>query len=152
CADCPRHARRIEAADARHDGPLSGVWLHGRGSLARAAALSRRCRLMEGPDVLIVGARPAGLAAARALAIRSIERVMVVEREAEAGGIPLFCSHATFGLTDFFRPMTGRRYAEMLRRLVPKSQILTSTTVTAIGDDLQVTLSSSTGRLTVSPK
>ena len=44
CADCPRHAWRIETPDARHDGTLSGIWLHGRGSIARAAALSGRCR------------------------------------------------------------------------------------------------------------
>jgi thioredoxin reductase len=107
---------------------------------------------MDDPDVLIVGAGPAGLAAAHALALRGVERVMVVEREAEAGGIPLYCMHATFGLTDFFRPMTGPSYAKRLRKLVSVSRIFTNTTVTGIGDDLQVTLSSVSGSRVISPK
>jgi hypothetical protein len=48
--------------------------------------------------------------------------------------------------------MSGPRYAERLRKLVPASQILTSTTVTGIGDDLEVALSSAAGSRTVFPR
>ena len=70
------------------------------------------------PDVLVVGAGPAGLAAADRLARSGIDRVLVVDRESEAGGIPRFCPHATFGLTDFCRPMSGPAYAAQWRNRV----------------------------------
>ena len=83
-------------------------------------------------DVLVVGAGPAGLSAAAVLAARGIERVTVVDREAEPGGIPRFCPHPTFGLTDYFRPMSGPAYARRLAGKVDPQRIATETTVTAI--------------------
>ncbi|MDQ0391937.1 FAD-dependent oxidoreductase [Labrys monachus] len=66
-------------------------------------------------DVAIVGGGPAGLAAAIALRRRGIARVLVLERESEAGGIPRHCGHPPFGIREFGRPMTGPRYARRLR-------------------------------------
>jgi len=82
-------------------------------------------------DVLIVGAGPAGLASAIQLKQRGVARVIVVDREPEAGGMPRLCHHTGFGIWDFHRLYTGPQYA---RRYVAQAQaagveILTSTTV-----------------------
>ena len=52
-------------------------------------------------DALVVGAGPAGLAAATALKLGGTGTVLVVDREEEAGGIPRLCEHTGFGLRDF---------------------------------------------------
>jgi NADPH-dependent 2,4-dienoyl-CoA reductase/sulfur reductase-like enzyme len=103
-------------------------------------------------DVLVIGAGPAGLSAAATLSARGIERVLVVDREAEAGGIPRFCPHATFGLTDYFRAMPGPIYARRLVAKVDPAVVATGTTVTAITPDLTATLSSADGERQVAPK
>ncbi|MDQ0792616.1 FAD/NAD(P)-binding oxidoreductase [Streptomyces sp. B1I3] len=48
-------------------------------------------------DVLIVGAGPAGLAAGAELAAAGAGHVEILEREAEAGGVPRHCLHGGFG-------------------------------------------------------
>lgn len=70
-------------------------------------------------DVAIIGAGPSGLAAALELKARGVGRVIILEREAEAGGIPRHCGHRTFGLGEFGWPMSGPSYA---RRLVAKAK------------------------------
>ena len=82
-------------------------------------------------DVLIVGAGPAGLAGAIELKRRGIEKVTVVDREAEAGGMPRLCHHTGFGIWDFHRIYSGPQYA---RRYVQQAiatgvEIRTSTTI-----------------------
>jgi len=69
------------------------------------------------PTVAIVGGGPAGLGAALELRLRGVERVMVFEREPEAGGIPRHCAHSPYGLREFRRLMTGPEYASRLRTL-----------------------------------
>ena len=62
-------------------------------------------------DALVVGAGPAGLAAAVALRSGGAGHVLVVEREDEAGGIPRLCAHTGFGLRDLRRVLSGPAYA-----------------------------------------
>jgi len=62
-------------------------------------------------DALVVGAGPAGLAAATALKSGGAGRVLVVEREDEAGGTPRLCEHSGFGLKDLRRVLSGPAYA-----------------------------------------
>ncbi|TQS40648.1 NAD(P)/FAD-dependent oxidoreductase [Cryptosporangium phraense] len=64
--------------------------------------------------VVIVGGGPAGLTAAAALA--SSAEVLVLEREAETGGIPRHSDHPGFGLRDLHRFLSGPEYARRLTR------------------------------------
>ncbi|MGW7074788.1 FAD-dependent oxidoreductase [Streptomyces sp. NPDC054866] len=67
-------------------------------------------RRQRSVDVLVVGAGPAGLAAAARLAASGAGTVEVLEREARAGGVPRHCHHGGFGRWG----VTGPRYAETL--------------------------------------
>ncbi len=70
-------------------------------------------------DVAIIGGGPAGLAAATALKQAHVARVVVLEREAQAGGIPRHCGHPPFGMREFRRVLRGPDYAA---RLVARAQ------------------------------
>lgn len=101
----------------------------------------------SGADVLIVGAGPAGLSVAIELRRLGVERVVIAERECDAGGVPRHCNHTGFGLRDLHRSMSGPRYsAELVRRaLASGAQILTGTTVTGLGEGGLVHLTSRSG-------
>ena len=109
---------------------------------------------MSDPAVLVVGAGPAGLTAARQLGRSGIGPVVVVERESSAGGVPRHCDHNGFGLQDLHRPLSGPAYARLLTRRAEATgaRILLSTTVADIGDDGVVTLVGPDGVRTVRPR
>ena len=86
-------------------------------------------------DVLIVGAGPAGLAAALELKRLGINEVLVAEREGEVGGIPRLCGHTGFGLRDFHQVLSGPSYARKYRELSEESGIKISTNTTITGWD-----------------
>ena len=62
-------------------------------------------------DVLIIGAGPAGLGAAIKAREMGARRVLVLERDFEAGGILNQCIHNGFGLQYFSEELTGPEYA-----------------------------------------
>jgi thioredoxin reductase len=106
------------------------------------------------PAVLVVGAGPAGLSAAHELAVRGVTGVLVVDREASAGGIPRHCDHTGFGVQDLHRAMTGPAYA---RRLADRAagagvRIRLSTTVAEVGADGSATLVGPDGIDVVRPR
>ena len=109
---------------------------------------------MTGPAVLVVGAGPAGLAAARELATAGVGPVLVVEREAAAGGVPRHCDHNGFGLQDLRRPLTGPSYARLLihRATASGVAVRVSTTATDVADDGSVSLVGPDGIDVVRPR
>ena len=72
-------------------------------------------------DVVVVGGGPAGLAAACSAREAGARRVLVVERDKEAGGILNQCIHNGFGLHYFKEELTGPEYAA---RFAAKAQEL----------------------------
>ena len=69
-------------------------------------------------DVVVVGAGPAGLAAAMSAKENGANKVAVIERDIRAGGILQQCIHSGFGLHRFKEELTGPEYA---KRFVDKA-------------------------------
>ncbi len=63
-------------------------------------------------DIVIVGGGPAGLAAAVSAKRNGAERILVLERDSELGGILNQCIHNGFGLHTFKEELTGPEYAQ----------------------------------------
>jgi len=63
-------------------------------------------------DVMVIGAGPAGLAAAVAARDAGASRVLVLERDDAPGGILQQCIHNGFGLHRFNEELTGPEYAQ----------------------------------------
>lgn len=82
-------------------------------------------------DVAIVGGGPAGLAAAAELMARGVASVLVLERDAEPGGVPRFCGHSPYGLREFRRLMRGPAYARALAERARAAGVVIRTGVMA---------------------
>mgnify|MGYP000719331036 CR=1 FL=1 len=65
-------------------------------------------------DLAIIGAGPAGLAAAIKAKESGIDDILVLERDTQLGGILPQCIHSGFGLHYFGEDLTGPEFAERL--------------------------------------
>ena len=63
-------------------------------------------------DVAVIGGGPAGLAAALEAKAAGANKVVILERDSELGGILQQCIHNGFGLHWFGEELTGPEYAE----------------------------------------
>jgi thioredoxin reductase len=102
-------------------------------------------------DVLVVGAGPAGLAAAIELRRLGIDRVLVLDREQTAGGIPRHSNHTGYGLRDLRRVLTGPAYARHYADAAARAgaEIRPGTTVTGLAADRTSTVTSPAGLGTI---
>ncbi len=102
---------------------------------------------MTEADVIIVGGGPAGLSAAAELRRLGVGRVVVIDREGTAGGVPRHCGHSPYGLREFRRVMTGPAYAKRLAETAAGAgaEIMTGVTVTALHPGGRMSLTSDAG-------
>jgi thioredoxin reductase len=102
---------------------------------AKEGHLTGRTRVET--DVAIVGAGPAGLAAALAVRAAGVTRVTVLDRERDAGGIPRHSHHTGYGLRDLHRVLSGPDYARHYVRRVRAAgvELRTGTMVTGWSRD-----------------
>ncbi len=106
------------------------------------------------PKVAIIGGGPAGLSMAARLAGRVDGEVLVVDREAKAGGIPRHADHPGYGIRDRQRFMTGPAYARVLvaEALQAGAQIRTRTCVTGWDDEDTLVATTPDGRVRLRPE
>ncbi len=62
-------------------------------------------------DLIVIGGGPAGLAAAYQAYNDGVEKILVLERDKELGGILNQCIHNGFGIHSFKEELTGPEYA-----------------------------------------
>lgn len=102
----------------------------------------------EACEVAIVGGGPAGLEAATHMGRAGASRVVVLDREAEPGGIPRHAKHQGFGLRDLHRALSGPAYAARLaeRASSAGADMRSESQVTGWSDDGALEVTSPSGR------
>lgn len=74
-------------------------------------------------DLVVVGGGPAGLAAAYEAHENGVEKILIIERDKELGGILNQCIHNGFGLHTFKEELTGPEYAGRFIDMVKETNI-----------------------------
>ena len=100
-------------------------------------------------DVVIIGAGPAGLAAAVGAHEAGAGSILVIDREKYQGGILQQCIHPGFGIKKFRKELTGPEYAHAYTEMARKNNIdlMLDTFVYSIGDDRSLLVSNSSDGL-----
>lgn len=106
-------------------------------------------------DVAVIGSGPGGLAAAIAAKKNGAEKVVIIERDRELGGILLQCIHNGFGLEYFKEDLPGPSYAQRFIKemLEAKVEPLLDTMVLDVNADKKIIATSqSSGILEIQAK
>ena len=106
-------------------------------------------------DIVVIGGGPAGLGAAIEAKNNGVEKILVLERDRELGGILQQCIHPGFGLHIFNEELTGPEYAQrFVDELVEKDiQFKLDTMVIDINENKEITaLNSKDGLIKIKAK
>ena len=105
-------------------------------------------------DIVIIGGGPAGMAAAVAAYDAGCTDVVILDREADLGGILRQCIHAGFGLHKLGKELTGPEYADIYKREVLKRniQVCYETTGTNLSPKKEITARNRDGILKIQAK
>ena len=107
------------------------------------------------PPAIVIGAGPAGLAAAQALARGGASSVLVIDRDDAAGGLPRFCRHPGFGWEFTRRLQTGPGFAKRMIGALDPAIVTVATRTSALalrsGPEIEI-LGPETGHQCLRPR
>lgn len=105
-------------------------------------------------DVVVIGGGPAGLGAALEAKKQGIDKVLILERDVELGGILQQCIHNGFGIHVFNEELTGPEYAQRYINMARDENIdiLLDTMVISISQDRVIKATNESGMLTINAK
>ncbi len=91
-------------------------------------------------DLIVIGGGPAGLASGLSAFEEGVNKVLIIERDVEVGGILNQCIHNGFGLHTFKEELTGPEYAQKYIDMIKETdiEIKLNTMVMKIDDEKNV--------------
>ncbi len=105
-------------------------------------------------DVAVIGSGPAGMAAAIKAKEAGAEKVLILERDEQLGGLLHQCVHNGFGLLYFNEDLTGPEYAKRFAEKVMDLgiEVQLETMVIGLTPERELTASSKQGYFKIKPK